>query len=162
MILKLKTFNLDCIGAGNFKHFILFLIYTWLSSIFALSYFFFHYFYCLGIEKNCITYSTTFLPLIQFMSFFCCISLLFTTTILMNVIYGIMTGLGTIDRLKRKANHTFFDSDDEPYKFKDIFGVGPWYTWFLPIDPIFEDYDYVMGYCTTQRLLREETLFFKA
>ncbi len=77
---------------------------------------------------------------------------------LMNVIYGLMTGIGTIDRLKKKATNTMHDSEEEPIPLTDVFGIGPLWTWALPMDPIFEDYDRVMGYSTPQRLLREQIL----
>tara|TARA_B110001452_G_scaffold42696_1_gene32734 strand:- start:131 stop:436 length:306 start_codon:yes stop_codon:yes gene_type:complete len=77
---------------------------------------------------------------------------------IMNVVYGIITGVGTIDRLKKKATNTINDSIEEPVRLEDIFGIGPWYTWPIPIDPIFEDIDYVMGFSTPQRLLREQIL----
>lgn len=83
---------------------------------------------------------------------------LFTSSMLMNVVYGIMTGIGTIDRLKKKATNTMEDSLEEPVPLNDIFGIGPWYTWPFPVDPLFDDYDNVMGYCTPQRLLREQIL----
>lgn len=76
----------------------------------------------------------------------------------MNVIYGLMTGIGTIDRLKKKATDTMGDSEEEPVPLTDVFGIGPWWTWPLPTDPLFEDYDRVMGYSTPQRLLREQIL----
>lgn len=75
---------------------------------------------------------------------------------LMNVVYGIMTGIGTIDRLKKKSTGTLAESDEEPIPLRDIFGIGPYYTWPFPIDPIFKDYDKLMGYSTPQRLLREQ------
>lgn len=81
---------------------------------------------------------------------------LFTSSMLMNVIYGIMTGVGTIDRLKKKANGTMAESDEESIPLVHIFGMGPYWTWAFPIDPIFPDYDLVMGYTTPQRLLREQ------
>ena len=49
-------------------------------------------------------------------------------------------------------------SIDEPVPLVDIFGIGPWWTWPLPMDPLFEDFDAVMGYSTPQRLLREQIL----
>ena len=76
----------------------------------------------------------------------------------MNVTYGLMTGIGTIDRLKKKATNTMNDSEEEPIPLSDVFGIGPFWTWPLPMDPIFEDYDRVMGYSTPQRLLREQIL----
>jgi hypothetical protein len=75
---------------------------------------------------------------------------------IMNVMYGIMTGVGTIDRLKKKADNTVFESDEEPIALKDIFGIQGYWTWALPIDPVFEDFDRVMGYSIPQRLLREK------
>jgi hypothetical protein len=77
---------------------------------------------------------------------------------IMNVVYGFMTGVGTIDRLKKKATNTINDSMEEPLRMIDIFGIGPWYTWPFPVDAIFEDYDLVMGFSTPQRLLREQIL----
>lgn len=74
---------------------------------------------------------------------------------LMNVLYGVMTGIGTIDRLKKKATNTMSQSDEEPIQLIDIFGIAPIYTWLFPVDPIFEDYDRVMGYTVPQRLDRE-------
>jgi len=83
-------------------------------------------------------------------------ALLFTSSMLMNVTYGVMTGIGTIDRLKKKAMDTMHLSDEKPIPLKDIFGIGGYYTWFIPVDPIFEDWDKTMGYATAQRLLREQ------
>jgi len=75
----------------------------------------------------------------------------------MNVVYGLMTGIGTIDRLKKKASGTMGDSDEEAIPLYDVFGINPYYTWPFPFfDPVFEDYDRVMGYSTPQRLLREQ------
>lgn len=81
---------------------------------------------------------------------------IFTSSMLMNVMYGIMTGIGTIDRLKKKATNTLTLSDEEPIPLEDIFGIGGYWTWFLPIDPVFDDYDRIFGYATPQRLLREQ------
>jgi hypothetical protein len=85
-------------------------------------------------------------------------SFLFTSSMIMNVIYGILTGIGTIDRLKKKATSTMNDSIEEPVPLIDIFGIGPWWTWPFPMDPLFEDFDAVIGYSTPQRLLREQIL----
>jgi hypothetical protein len=67
----------------------------------------------------------------------------------MNVCYGIMTGIGTIDRLKKKATNTMHTSDEEPIPLKHIFGIEGYHTWPFP-------YDAVMGFSTPQRLLREQ------
>jgi len=81
---------------------------------------------------------------------------------LMNVTYGLMTGIGTIDRLKKKATNTMSQSDEEPIALKDVFGIAGYHTWPFPIDPVFEDYDRVMGYSTPQRLLREQQFMEQA
>jgi len=78
-----------------------------------------------------------------------------TSSMLMNVLYGVLTGIGTIDRLKKKATNTMSQSDEEPIQLIDIFGIAPIWTWAFPVDPIFEDYDRVMGYTMPQRLDRE-------
>ena len=75
---------------------------------------------------------------------------------LMNVCYGLMTGIGTIDRLKKKAQNTMSESMEEPIHLRDVFGIAGYHTWPFPVDPVFEDYDRVMGYSTPQRLLREQ------
>ncbi len=68
---------------------------------------------------------------------------------------GIMTGLGTIDRMKLSLQSTWNNSEDAPLQLKDIFGIGNILTWFLPMDPIFADYDEALRYSMPQRLLRE-------
>lgn len=70
--------------------------------------------------------------------------------------YGIITGVGTIDRLKKKANNTNDDGVEETIPLKDVFGIQGYWTWLLPIDPVFEDYDSVMGYSLPPRLMREK------
>ena len=101
-------------------------------------------------------YNIVLTQLVRFMTVLAIGALLFTSSMLMNVIYGIMTGIGTIDRLKKKASQTIMESEEEPIPLVHIFGMNPYYTWILPIDPIFPNYDTVMGYSTPQRLLREQ------
>lgn len=84
---------------------------------------------------------------------------LFTSSMLMNVVYGIMTGIGTIDRLKKKSVGTMDQSDEESIPLQHVFGIQPLYMWFLPVDPQFPDYDLVMGFSTPQRLLREQMIW---
>ena len=83
-------------------------------------------------------------------------TLLFTSSMIMNVTFGLMTGIGTIDRLKKKANDSIAEAIEDPIPLKDVFGIGAYGTWLIPIDPLFEDHDRVLGYSTPQRLLREE------
>ena len=49
-------------------------------------------------------------------------------------------------------------AEEEPILLKDVFGIAGYHTWFLPIDPVFDDYDRVMGFSTPQRLLREQIM----
>jgi len=145
----------NCIGVANLKHFTLFLGYTWLASGMALTIFMHNYFFC--ANQNC-EFSIVEIQLVRIMSLICLGAWMFTSSMLMSVIFGIVTGVGTIDRLKKKATNTWHLSDDEALPLADVFGSGPLYTWFLPTDPFFPDYDRVMGYATTQRLLREQSM----
>ena len=143
----------NCVGAGNLKHFLLFLVYTWTCSVFSLILLGWNYFFC--AEEEC-AFTVVLTQLVRIMTVLSVGAFLFTSSMLMNVTYGIMTGVGTIDRLKKKAQGNFHESDEEPIPLQDIFGIGPYYTWPLPTDPVFEDFDRVMGYSTPQRLLREQ------
>lgn len=143
----------NCVGANNFKHFILFLCYTWIGCAFALIIFALNYFFC--NNENC-TFDLVLTQLVRIMTLLCIAAILFTSSMIMNVTYGIMTGVGTIDRLKKKANNTMNEGEEEPLSLKDIFGIEGYWTWVLPIDPVFEDYDLVMGFSIPQRLMREK------
>ena len=145
----------NCVGAGNMKHFILFLCYTWTGCAFALLIFACNYFFC--NSQDC-QFSPVLMQLVRVMTLLCIGTLLFVSSMLMNVIFGIMTGIGTIDRLKKKANDTYWDSDEMPIHLKDVFGIQGYWTWIFPIDPIFDDYDTVMGYSVPQRLIRESQM----
>jgi palmitoyltransferase ZDHHC3/7/25 len=143
----------NCIGSGNLKHFLLFLIYTWICSVLSLALLGWNYFFC--ASEDC----TFTLVLVQLVRIMTCLSIgafLFTSSMLMNVCYGLFSGIGTIDRLKKKANNELHLADEEQIPLKDVFGVAGYHTWLFPVDPIFEDFDRVMGYSTPQRLLREQ------
>jgi hypothetical protein len=143
----------NCVGAGNMKHFLLFLIYTWACTVLCLLLLGWNYFFC--ADEDC-TFTLVLVQLVRVMTVLSIGAFLFTSSMLMNVCYGLMTGIGTIDRLKKKATNSMADSDEEQIPLKDVFGIGPYYTWPFPCDPILEDCDRVMGYSTPQRLLREQ------
>lgn len=143
----------NCIGADNMKHFILFLIYTWTSSALALLLFGTNYFFCNGPQCE---FTSLEIQLVRAMAWLATGALMFTTSMLVSVTFGIMTGVGTIDRLKRKASDTWESADDKPLPLADIFGMGQWWTWCLPMDPVFDDFDRVHGYAEVQRLLRDK------
>ena len=143
----------NCVGAGNLKHFCLFLVYTWSCSVYALLLLGWNYFFC--ATEDCV-FHIVLVQLVRLVTVLSVGAFLFTSSMLMNVVYGIMTGVGTIDRLKKKAAGTMGESEEEPLQLQDIFGIGPVWQWVLPCDPKFPDYDKVMGYATPQRLLREQ------
>jgi palmitoyltransferase ZDHHC3/7/25 len=155
----------NCIGVANTKHFVLFLSYTWLGSTLSLTLFGVNYFYCRqndalkdDEEAACASLGPVELFLVRVMTLVCVGALLFTTSMLSSVIYGIYTGIGTIDRLKKRATNTWHETTEEAIPLKDIFGVGTRWLWWLPTDPDFDNYDRVMGYATRQRLLRQEQM----
>jgi len=39
---------------------------------------------------------------------------------------------------------------------RDVFGIEGYHTWPFPVDPVFDDYDRVMGFTNPQRLVREQ------
>jgi hypothetical protein len=135
------------------EHFFLFLIYAWSSAAYALTLFGWNYFFC--ADDDCI-FDHIVVHLVRVMTVLAVGAFLFTSSMLMNVTYGIMTGIGTIDRLKKKATNTMSQSDEEPIELTDVFGIAGYHTWPFPVDPVFEDYDRVMGYSTPQRLSREQ------
>lgn len=142
----------NCVGAANLKSFILFLSYTWIGCAFALIIFGCNYFLCQ--DESC-EFPGVLVQLVRVMTVICTGSILFVSSMLANITFGVMTGSGTIDRLKRRISSTTEHADDPPLQISQIFGIGHKATWFIPTDPVFPDYDRVLGYSMPQRLLRE-------
>ncbi len=171
------------------KHFILFLVYVWLASAYALSLFALNYFLCNSNgngngsgngnidddmnnnyyeneSENGCTFPVVLVQLVRIMTVLCFGALAFTSSMIMSVLWGMVTGLGTIDRMKReeaesKSNSSVVEHslyNEPPIPWKDIFGIQHYYSWFLPIDPMFDDHDRIMGYSTIPRLRREKKM----
>ena len=75
----------NCIGAGNLKHFILFLGYTWLCSVLGLALLGWNYFFC--SMEDCM-FTTLLVQLSRITIFLSTGALLFTSSMIMNVTYG--------------------------------------------------------------------------
>lgn len=146
----------NCIGRGNLKHFILFLVYVWISTAYALIVFVVNYFLCHNQEECSFSYGLV--ALVRIMTFLCILAFCFTSNMILSVSWLMTTGLGTIDRMKREYHANGGKTVHTPIPLKDVFGIQHRYTWFLPIDPVFEDYDRVMGYSMIPRLIREKKL----
>jgi cellulose synthase/poly-beta-1,6-N-acetylglucosamine synthase-like glycosyltransferase len=141
----------NCIGAGNLKHFALFLGYAWISSALALAIFGWNYFFC--ADDNC-QFQGLEVQLVRAVTGICIGTLLFTSSMLMNVIYGVLTGTGTIDRLKQKADSSWQTADEEAMRLEDILGTGSILSWFVPVDPLWPDFGKIHGYTTTEQLVQ--------
>eukprot|EP01042_Synura_sphagnicola_P004370 gene4370-5539_t len=59
-----------------------------------------------------------------------------------NQFYGLLIGLGTIDRMKQKRG---LDRYIRPVPFNYVFGDDP-LRYLLPLPPVFQDEDLVLGY----------------
>ena len=86
----------NCIGAGNMKHFILFLGYTWSCSVMALSLLGWNYFFC--VSDTCM-FGVLLIQLSRITLFLSTGALLFTSSMLMNVTYGECLLFGPILRM---------------------------------------------------------------
>jgi len=75
----------NCVGTGNYKHFILFLVYVWLASAYALVVFSLNYFLC--FSEVC-AFPSVLVQLVRFMTVLCVGALLFTSSMIMNVMFG--------------------------------------------------------------------------
>lgn len=131
----------NCVGAGNQKHFLLFLAYTLAVSGYALGLVLYHFIQCVADADICDAYSTLTANLIRALLVLSCATTLFTLSMLMNQFHGIMTGMGTVDRMQRRRKEGRIRGrlqDFSPVQWEDIFGCGSRLTWFLPTNPRFK------------------------
>jgi hypothetical protein len=113
----------NCVGASNLKHFLLFLLYTWTCATYSLTLFGWNYFFC--ADEDC-TFHPLVVHLVRIMTLLALGAFLFTSSMLMNVLYGVLTGIGTIDRLKKKATNTMSQSEEEPIQLIDVSAAFGW------------------------------------
>lgn len=129
----------NCVGVGNQKHFLLFLFYALAVAAYAVGLVLYHFVECVA-ESQCDDYSTLTANLIRAVLVLSCAAMIFTLSMLMNQLQGILTGLGTVDRMQRRRKQGRLRGTPEDYtpvKWDDIFGVGNKLTWVLPTDPHF-------------------------
>ena len=68
-------------------------------------------------------------------------TLLFVSTMMYNQVYAIVTGIGTIDRMRKRGPKGNF----APVPWVDVFAVDPLPMWLLPTDVKYRDFHRVMG-----------------
>jgi ribosomal protein L40E len=126
----------NCIGANNQKHFMLFLLYTIVEAVYALALIATNY-------SNGATYpSAACSGLVAALLAVSIATLMFVATMMYNQIYAIVTGIGTIDRMRKRGPKGNF----APVPWVDVFGVDPWPMYLLPTDVKYRDFHRVMGY----------------
>eukprot|EP00607_Mallomonas_marina_P007763 CAMPEP_0182417284 /NCGR_PEP_ID=MMETSP1167-20130531/1717_1 /TAXON_ID=2988 /ORGANISM="Mallomonas Sp, Strain CCMP3275" /LENGTH=207 /DNA_ID=CAMNT_0024590713 /DNA_START=439 /DNA_END=1062 /DNA_ORIENTATION=- len=130
----------NAIGAKNQKSFILFLIYTDAAALYMLALLVVHLVDCEAL--HCQHFSSTTLTLVRVLVFLLLFAVLFTTAMVFNQAYGLLIGLGTIDRMKNRKGHKKVGN---PVPFAHVFGNNVW-THLIPVAPVFRDSEAVLGY----------------
>ena len=132
----------NAIGAKNQKNFFLFLIYTDLVSTFMYVIVAWHMVDCTGVTDDCRPYVGVGLECVRVLIFVLLFGILFTSSMILNQIYGLAIGLGTIDRMKTTQHGP---ESGTPVPFHHVFGSW-WPAYFLPLDPYFENEEEVFKY----------------
>lgn len=140
----------NCIGAANQKHFIGFLFYLHVASLYSLVFMTYHLLVC--THKFCNQWSETswfLLWSVFILSFFASI---FTFFMLLNQVHALATGLGAVDRLMRK-HYVKYNSQRaldqilvHPLGFRDICGIENFLLWGCPTSVVFEDEAKALGF----------------
>mmetsp|Transcript_9416 Transcript_9416/g.12323 ORF Transcript_9416/g.12323 Transcript_9416/m.12323 type:complete len:360 (+) Transcript_9416:24-1103(+) len=140
----------NCVGVKNQKHFIAFLLYLHITSLYCIIFMTYHIIICK--HRWCNDFGDTawyMLWSITVMSFF---AALFTFFMLLSQVHAMATGLGAVDRLMRK-HYTKFSTQRaldqilvHPLNFKDICGIEPFLLWGCPTTVHFEDEQQTLGY----------------
>ena len=129
----------NCVGVGNQKHFVLFLFYALAVAGYAVGLVLYHFIVCVT-EDYCDDYSTLTANFIRAVLILACAAIIFTLSMLMNQLHGMLTGMGTVDRMQRRRKEGRLrgsPKDYTPVRAEDIFGDGNKLFWLLPINPHF-------------------------
>ncbi|CAM9927049.1 unnamed protein product [Choristocarpus tenellus] len=148
----------NCVGAGNQKHFLLFLVYALVASIYILILMIYHFVLCL-IDTSCEDFTELTVNLVRVVLVLAFAAALFTFSMLMNQAEGIITGVGTVDKLQRgrkKGRIRGKPSDYAPIPWEDVVGGGSILLWFIPTNPHFKKRARVFGYTNVGPSQRED------
>lgn len=126
----------NCVGANNQKHFMLFLFYTIVECLYSLT-----LLVCMYVDGASDRTKAESGMACALMAV-AIATLLFVSTMMYNQVYAIVTGIGTIDRMRKRGPKGNF----APVPWVDVFGVDPLPMWFLPTDVKYRDFHRVMGY----------------
>jgi hypothetical protein len=79
----------NCVGAGNLKYFVLFLCYAWVGCALSLMIFACNYFFC---RNESCEFEGVLVNLVRIMTVICIAGILFVSSMLASVTFGVMTG----------------------------------------------------------------------
>ena len=119
----------NAIGAGNQKNFILFLVYTDLASLYMYTIVAVH------LVDDDIAFTGTGLVLARVLIFVLLFAILFTSSMIANQCYGIITGLGTIDRMKLRLDEDSHSVRGYTVPWRHVFG-DEWLSWIFADRPL--------------------------
>lgn len=100
---------------------------------------------------DCVEFQGTILTLARIELFVVLFGIIFTSFMILNQVYGLLIGLGTIDRMKRKSSSEV----GTPVLFKYVFGIR-WISYFLPLDPVFHDEEVIFRYVVKNEPLSQK------
>ncbi|CAN0354469.1 unnamed protein product, partial [Ectocarpus sp. 12 AP-2014] len=126
----------NCVGIANQKYFILFLFYVLAVTGYAIGLVLYHFVECVA-EEYCDDYSTLTANLIRAVLVISAAAMVFTLSMLLNQFHGVITGLGTVDRMQRRRKEGRVrggPEDFRPLRWTDIFGDGNKLMWIFPTD----------------------------
>lgn len=126
----------NSIGAQNQKNFLLFLVYTGIAGAYM-------YVLCAILLLDDSITIQPLLGMVRVVVFVLVFSMLFTSAMIFNQVYGIQTGFGTIDRMKMKSSEVLKNQKSTP--ILHVLGKFSW-RWFLPVAVLHESPDDVFRY----------------